>query len=314
MRIIKPAILNKGDAIGIISPSSPVDDITKLDNSVVYFEKQGYRVETGASAAKKKGYLAGTDKDRVNDIHKMFMDKKIKMIICLRGGYGASRLLDKIDYDIIKNNPKIFCGYSDITVLQNAFLKKTGLVTFAGPMAAVDFSNEVSRFTEENFWQTMTSNYPVIVKYPGKDKMKRFRNGVSEGRLIGGNLSLFSSIIGLKYLPDPRGKILFLEEVGEVPYRIDRMLNQMRLYGYLNDVNGIILGGFTDCEDTGSGGKSLTLNDVMRDYFVKGMSGPILYNLSHGHLKDNLTIPLGVKVRIKGDNKSMIFLESHFTR
>jgi muramoyltetrapeptide carboxypeptidase len=313
MKIIKPEKLNKGDVIGIISPSSPVDNIKKLESSVNYFEKQGYRVVTGANTGKRNGYLAGTDKERVDDIHKMFLNKKIKMIICLRGGYGAGRLLDKIDYSIIKNNPKIFCGYSDITVLQNAFLKMTGIVTFAGPMAAVDFSNEISPFTEENFWRTITNKDPVIVKIPGSEILISLHKGIGSGRLIGGNLSLFSSLTGLKYLPDPRGKILMLEDVGEVPYRIDRMLNQMRLSGYLGSVNGIVLGGFTDCEESDSERKTLTLADVMHDYFGKGLSVPALANLSHGHIKDNLTVPIGIKVRVNANKNSIEFLESHFT-
>jgi muramoyltetrapeptide carboxypeptidase len=312
MRIIKPAKLNKGDIIGIISPSSPVDDLIKLERSAEYFEKQGYRIEIGKNVRKSNGYLAGSDKERVDDIHKMFLNKKIKMIICLRGGYGAGRLLDKIDYEIIRNNPKIFCGYSDITILQNAFLKKTGLVTFAGPMAGVDFSNEISRFTEENFWNTLTNYDPVIVNYPGNEKLDSLSMGVSTGILIGGNLSLFSSLIGLKYLPVPGGKILMLEEVGEVPYRIDRMLNQIRLSGYFNLIEGIILGGFTDCEELEPDRKTISLSDVMHDYFGKGFSIPVLFNFSHGHLKDNLTVPLGIKVRINGNKRSIEFLESHF--
>jgi len=139
MEIIKPEKLKRSDVIGIISPSSPVSDKVKLDSGVSYFEKKGYRVKVGINAMKERGYLAGTDEERVQDIHNMFLDNEVKLIICLRGGYGASRLLDKIDYSIVKNNPKIFCGYSDITVLQNAFFMKTGLITFAGPMAGVDF-------------------------------------------------------------------------------------------------------------------------------------------------------------------------------
>ena len=134
MEIIKPEKIKRGDVIGIISPSSPVSDKYKLDAGVSYFEKMGYRVKVGINAMKERGYLAGTDDERLEDIHRMFLDKEVKLIICLRGGYGASRLLDSIDYDIIRKHPKIFCGYSDVTVLQNAFFCKTGLVTLAGPM------------------------------------------------------------------------------------------------------------------------------------------------------------------------------------
>src|ERR1039457_1715389 len=158
MEIIKPKKLNKRDVIGIISPSSPVSDKSKLDAGVGYFERMGYGVKVGKNVMKERGYLAGTDEERVEDIHNMFLDEDVKLVICLRGGYGASRLLDRIDYDIIKNHPKIFCGYSDITVLQNAFFKKTGLVTFAGPMAGVDFYKDISEFTAANFWNTVTSS------------------------------------------------------------------------------------------------------------------------------------------------------------
>jgi muramoyltetrapeptide carboxypeptidase len=311
MNIIKPEKLKQGDVIGIISPSSPVSDRGKLDAGVSYFEKMGYRVKIGKNVMKERGYLAGTDEERVEDIHNMFLNDDVKLIICLRGGYGASRLLDKIDYGIIKNNPKIFCGYSDITVLQNAFFHKTGLVTFAGPMAGVDFYKDISEFTAENFWKSVTSSEPIKVNYPGKERLSSYKGGIAEGRLIGGNLSLFSTLIGTEYLPEPEGKILFLEEVGEVPYRIDRMLNQLRLSGFLGKIKGVILGSLTDCMESDPQRKSLKLEDVMEDYFIKNFLAPVLYNLKHGHINDNLTIPIGVNVRINGTNCSIDFLESH---
>jgi muramoyltetrapeptide carboxypeptidase len=311
MKIIKARKIKKGEVVGIVAPSSSVDDSDKLEKGVEYFEKLGFSVEVGPNIQKVKGYLAGTDRERVNDIHKMFLNKKVKMIICLRGGYGAGRLLDKINYDIIKRNPKIFCGYSDITVLQNAFFKKAGLVTFAGPMAGVDFYNNISPFTEENFWRTVSSNERVLLNFPGKERLNSLRRGIAEGILIGGNLSLFTSLIGLEYLPGPGGKILMLEEVGEAPYRIDRMLNQIRLSGYFNKLSGVVLGRYTDCEEPDSSKKSLTLAEVMKEYFVKDFTGPVINNLSHGHLRDNLTIPIGIKVRVNGSENSLEFLENH---
>src|ERR1035437_2603898 len=311
MEIIKPEKLKRGDVIGIISPSSPVSDKAKLDAGVSYFEKMGYRVKVGLNAMKEWGYLAGTDEERAEDVHNMFLDHEVKLIICLRGGYGASRLLDKIDYSIIKNNPKIFCGYSDITVLQNAFVHKTGLVTFAGPMAGVDFYKDISEFTAENFWKSVTSSEPIKVNYPGKERLSSYRRGIAEGRLIGGNLSLFSSLIGTEYLPVAEDTILLLEEVGEAPYRIDRMLNQLRLSGYLGKINGMILASFTDCIETDPQRKSLTLKEVLGDYFINNLNVPVVYNLNHGHVNNNLTIPIGVRVRINGNNSSVDFLEGH---
>jgi muramoyltetrapeptide carboxypeptidase len=311
MEIIKPKKLNRGDIIGIISPSSPVSDKVKLDRGVSYFEKMGYRVKVGANAMKEWGYLAGTDEERVEDIHNMFLDKEVKLIICLRGGYGASRLLDKIDYSIVKNNPKIFCGYSDITVLQNAFYHKTGLVTFAGPMAGVDFYKEISKFTEQNFWKAVSSSEPIKLDCPDGERLNSYRNGIAEGRLVGGNLTLFSSLIGTEYMPDSEGKILFLEEVGEAPYRIDRMLNQLRLSGFLGKVKGVILGRFKDCVENDPQRKSLKLEEVMENYFAKNFHAPVIYHLSHGHIKDNLTLPIGVNIKIDGNNCKIDFLESH---
>ena len=311
MEIIKPEKLKRGDVIGIISPSSPVSDKVKLDSGVSYFEKMGYRVKVGINAMKERGYLAGTDEERVEDIHSMFLDNEVKLIICLRGGYGASRLLDKIDYRIVKNNPKIFCGYSDITVLQNAFFMKTGLITFAGPMAGVDFYEDISEFTEQNFWNTVTSNKPIKLNCPKGKRLSSYRRGIAGGKLIGGNLSMFVSLIGTEYLPEPEGKILFLEEVGEVPYRIDRMLNQLRLSGYLGKIKGVILGSFTDCMENDLQRKSLKLEEVMEDYFINDFHVPVLYNLNHGHIKDNITIPFGLNVKINGINCSLDFLENH---
>jgi muramoyltetrapeptide carboxypeptidase len=311
MKIIKAEKIKPGDVVGIISPSSPVSSKDKLEAGVSYFEKRGYRVKVGKNAMKERGYLAGTDEERVEDIHNMFLDQEVKLIICLRGGYGASRLLDKIDYSIIKNNPKIFCGYSDITVLQNAFFKKTGLITFAGPMAGVDFYKDISEFTEMSFWTTITSNEPIILKFPKGENLGSFTSGISDGRLIGGNLSVFSSLTGTDYLPDPEDKILFLEEIGEVPYRIDRMLNQLKLSGYLGKIKGVILGSFIDCTETDQQRKSLKLEEVLADYFISNYHAPVVYNLNHGHIGNNLTIPIGLKVRINGTNSTIEYLESH---
>lgn len=161
MPIQKPKRLNKKDVIGIISPASTPDEFTRVEKGVKYLEGLGYRVKVGANVGKNHGYLAGTDQERVDDLHAMFKDKTVKAVFTLRGGYGAFRLLDKINYRTIKNNPKIFVGYSEITALQMAFLEKAGLITFAGPMVAVDFYDEVSEYTSENFWATITSNKKI---------------------------------------------------------------------------------------------------------------------------------------------------------
>ena len=148
----------KGDLIGIISPASSPDDLSLIESGVRYIEKLGYHTVLGKNVGKTIGYLAGTDEERVKDIHQMFSNKKVKAIFCLRGGYGAFRLLDKIDYKLIRNNPKIFVGFSEITALQMAFLQKTNLITFAGPMVVPNFSKNISPYTEEIFWRMVTSD------------------------------------------------------------------------------------------------------------------------------------------------------------
>ena len=155
MRVVKPKKLQKGDLIGVISPASSPDDLSKINLGVNYLEKLGYKVEVGKNVGNYHGYLAGSDEERLADLHSMFKKKDVKAIFSVRGGYGSPRLLDKIDFNIIKSNPKIFVGYSDITALQMAFYQKAGLITFAGPMVAVDFYNSVDPFTEEFFWSSL---------------------------------------------------------------------------------------------------------------------------------------------------------------
>lgn len=310
MQIVKPARLNKGDLIGIISPASTPDDLTRIEKGVCYLEKLGYRTEIAPNVGKVHGYLAGTDEERLSDLHYMFGKKDVKAILCVRGGYGTPRLLNNIDYNLIKKNPKIFVGYSDITTLQLAFFKKTGLVTFAGPMLAVDFWNEVSPFTEQMFWELLTSKkkFGKVVN-PEKEKFYVLRSGKAKGQVLGGNLALITSIAGTPYLPSFDEKILLLEEIGEAPYRVDRMLNQLKLMGVFDKLKGVILGRFVDCYESDQYKKTLSLNEVIDDYFGK-MKIPVLYNFKHGHIKDNITVAYGINYRIDTAEHTVEMLES----
>ncbi len=310
MPLQKPKKLNKKDVIGIISPASSTDEFTRVERGVKYLEGLGYRVKVGANVGKNHGYLAGTDKERVDDIHSMFKDKNVKAIFTVRGGYGAFRLLDKIDYRIVKNNPKIFVGYSEITSLQMAFLEKAGLMTFAGPMVAVDFYDEISSYTEENFWEIITSNKkPGKLKFPDDQKLPYLQKGIASGRLIGGNLAVFAALLGTDYFPNLTGKILMIEDIGELPYRVDRLLNQLRLSGTFKKVKGIILGRFVDCHEHDPNKKTLTLGEVISDY-VASLKIPSIYTFPHGHIKDFVTIPFGLKVNINAAKGSVEFMES----
>ena len=308
MKIVKPKKLKKGDVIGIISPASSASDFTRIEKGVKYLEKLGYYVEVGENVGKSHGYLAGTDEERLTDLHSMFKNKNVKAIINVRGGYGSGRLLDKIDYSIIKQNPKIFVGYSDITALQMAFLNKTGLVTFAGPMLAVDFwKDEVNGFTEEFFWNMVTSSKKIgKIINPDNENFYTLTKGRGEGNLVGGNLALLVSLLGTPFAPNFKKSVIMLEEIGEEPYRIDRMLYQLK-YATNNfkEVEGIIIGRFVDCYIKDKESPSLSLNDVISDYFEK-LKIPVFYNVKHGHIEQNITIPWGLKTKL---NTSRNFIE-----
>jgi len=313
MKTQKPQSLHNGDTIGIISPASSPDDLTRINKGVSYFEHLGYNIEVGKNVGKYSGYLAGTDEERVDDLHEMFANKNIRAIICVRGGYGSPRLLNKIDYKLIEKNPKIFVGYSDITALQLALYQKAKLVTFAGPMVAVDFHSEINRYTEEIFWRTITSTKKIDKAIlPENEMLVSLNKGKAEGEILGGNLSLILSLLGTSYLPKMKDKILFLEDVDEAPYKVDRMLNQLTLAGILTKISGILLGEFTDCNEKDSAKKTLTLDEVFSNYF-EDLECPIIKNFPHGHRKSNYTIPFGIKTKLNADKGYVEFLESAVT-
>lgn len=310
MQTIKPPKLNKGDLIGLISPASTPDDLNRIESAVKYFEDLNYKVITGRNVGKYYGYLAGKDQERLDDLHSMFENKNVKAIFCLRGGYGAFRLLDKINYKLIKSNPKIFVGYSEITALQNAIFTKTGLITFVGPMPAVDFVNEISSYTEEFFWDLVTSKKKINkLNYPLNDSPQHLIKGIANGQIVGGNLAVLTALIGTKYFPEMKNKILFLEDINEPPYKIDRFLNQLRLSGVLSKINGIILGKFISCYEEDANKKTLTLGEIINDYLCL-LKIPILYDFPTGHIKDFITIPFGLKIKLDTKKDVVEFLES----
>jgi len=311
MRKIKPEKLKKGDLIGIISPASTPDDMSRLDRGVRYLETIGYRTELAPNVGLHRGYLAGDDEQRLHDLHYMFKKKEVKAVFCVRGGYGSPRLLDKINYTLIRKNPKIFVGYSDITALHMAFLIKTGLVTFAGPMVAVDFGKEeISSYSEEIFWRTLTNNRKLgKVVLPGEEKLFSLNKGKAKGPVVGGNLALLLSLSGTPYFPDLKGKILIIEDIGEAPYRVDRLLNQLKLMGAFRQLKGVILGSFSDCIEPDFTKRTLSLNDVIEDYF-SSLSIPVMYNFPHGHIADLVTIPFGITTYMNTSKNIVELMES----
>jgi muramoyltetrapeptide carboxypeptidase len=310
MKPIRPPKLNKGDLIGLLSPASAVADATKIEKAVQYFESQGYSVALGTNVGKVHGYLAGTDEERVADLHAMFRDKRVKAIIALRGGYGTPRFLSLLNYKLIARNPKILCGYSDLTSLQLALWKKSRLITFHGPMAAVDFANEIDSFTEEMFWRVVTSTKKLgKVVFPREPSVHSLLKGTSRGRLLGGNLSLVVSVLGTKYAPDFKNSLLFLEEIGEEPYRIDRMMVHLRNASVFSEASGILFGQFTDCKPIDPSKPSLTTEYVLREVATH-MHIPILSNLPFGHVPQKLTLPLGLLARLNANRRTVEFLEA----
>lgn len=306
MKILKPKRLQKGDVIGIISPASSPLDSSLIEKGTSYLERLGYKVEIGKSVGKVLGYLAGSDAERLNDIHSMFRNKNIKAVFSLRGGYGSARLLDKLDYNLIRKNNKIFVGFSDITALQLALYHKAGIITFAGPMVATNFSAEINSFSEEFFWDLITKNRKIgKLKNPNEEKFFVLNKGRGEGKLLGGNLSTIISIMGSKFFPSFRNSILMLEEINEPPYKIDRMFNQLRLANIFNSVKGIILGRFVDCYETDKSKNTLSLNEIIVDYF-KNLKIPVIYNVKHGHISDLITLPIGINTKL---NASKGFIE-----
>ena len=245
---IKPAQLSYGATIGIVSPASrPLDD-KKYINGIRYLKHLGYKVVESRHVLDSYGYLAGTDPDRVDDLNLMFSDPQIDAIFCSRGGYGSPRIIETIDFETIQNNPKIFVGYSDITSLNLAIWEKTGMVSFPGPMVAVEMGKGINRFTEQWFWQTLNLTAPSgLLANPSDMPIQVFNPGKAKGKLLGGCLSLINVLLGTAYCPDFKGEILIIEDIEEEPYRGDRYLAQLKMAGISYQSAGSILGQFVDC-------------------------------------------------------------------
>lgn len=310
LRPVKPARLTKGDLIGIVSPSSPIADVSRVERGVRYIESLGYRVKVGNAVGKVHGYLAGTDEDRARDLHEMFADREVKAIICVRGGYGTPRLLSLLDYQLVARNPKIVVGFSDVTALQLALWRKCRLITFHGPMAGVEMANTMDAYTEEMFWRCLTSNKKLgLIFLPDAPRVLSDIGRSVRGRLLGGNLALVVSLVGTRFQPDFAGSLLFLEEIGEEPYRLDRMLTQLRNASVFAKANGMLLGHFTDCVPSDRSRPSFTADEVLKEA-ARLFGKPAIAGLPFGHVPRKLTLPVGLSARLNTKQPSLEFLES----
>ncbi|MFD1852162.1 S66 peptidase family protein [Oceanobacillus bengalensis] len=304
--MLLPERLHKGDRVGIIAPAGP-PNLMNLQKAISFFEAFDLKVQYGKHIDKVHGYLAGTDEERLCDFHDMVANPDIKAIFFARGGYGTARIAPYINYQLIKENPKIIWGYSDITYLHTAIRKHSNMITFHGPMAASDLGKEeLDERTTFHMWKQLFE--PAEVAYTentfgGSYPLKVIQSGEVEGQLVGGNLSLLVSSIGTPFEIDTKGKLLFIEDIGEEPYRIDSMLNQLKLSGKLSEAAGIIIGDFANAESKLP--SSFTVEEVFEDYFSH-LCCPVMSGFMIGHCLPHFAIPLGVRAKLSTDNKMLV--------
>lgn len=308
-KILKPSALKPNGTIGLVSPASIVGDDEEYDKVVERIKQLGFNVKEGRHARAKYGYFAGTDKQRAQDLNTMFRDPEVDAIMPFRGGWGANRILDFIDYELIADNPKILVGYSDITSLLMAIYAQTGLVTFHGPVAKSIWTY----FTTGQFQKVLGQAQPHTLERPTGDEYKQYAphatitQGSASGRLVGGNLTVLTAMIGSEYLPDWSGNILFLEDVGEDVYRIDRMLTQLKLSGVLDRLSGFIFGQCTGCDHSEERGFSL--NEILHQH-IKPLGIPAYAGALIGHIDDMQTLPVGLPVTMDAEKGRIAFEES----
>ncbi len=310
---IKPKRLIKGDLIGLAAPGSFISE-DELQQSIKNLEEMGFRVYYTKRILNRTGYLGGSDVDRADDLNEMFADKNISAIMCARGGYGCARILPLLDYDLIKKNPKIIIGYSDITSLLYGIYARTGLVGFHGPVGISTFND----YSKEYFEKVLMYPTNNVTFYNAKEddsdnvyKVKTIKSGKASGKLVGGNLSIVVSMIGTPYDIDTKDKIIFLEEIGEEPYRIDRMLTQLIQTGKFATANGIALGVFRRCEAKPSDSgitNSFTLEEVLFDR-LSGLNIPVVYGMSFGHITNKITLPIGIEAELNSVEATLKLLE-----
>lgn len=311
----KPRPLASGDTIGLVSPSGPTragsgghtpENVAQTRQRL---HAVGFRTVVAPHAFDARGYLAGTDADRAADLQAMLEDPAVQGVLCIRGGYGAHRLLDRLDYRAIGRQPKVFVGYSDITALHLALYTQCGFVTFHGPMASAIAQPDPHDYLE--LLRAVTRPEPLgpLVNPPGAPAIETLVPGVAEGQLIGGNAALLTGLLGTRFVPpvqEFRGKILLLEDLGDRLYRFDRKLAHLRLAGILDEVAGVVIG---ECKYSGEPGDTLTLRHILEDHIV-ALGKPAIYGLAFGHGAYTLTLPIGVRARLDAGERSLSIEEA----
>jgi muramoyltetrapeptide carboxypeptidase len=312
--LIKPPRLRNGDTIALVTPGSYITEQEK-EESINNLRNLGFNIIYSDRLMQKNGYFSATDEERAADLNEMFERKDVQAIMCARGGYGCARILPFLNYELIENNPKILIGFSDVTAIQYALYKRSNLITFHGPVSISTFSS----FSIKNFQNVLLSPSEELKlenSETGNDYnpygITTLAEGNAQGELVGGNLSIVVSLIGTDYDVDSFGKIIFLEEFIEEPYRIDRMLTQMIQAGKFKNAAGIALGVFKLCEPNKTNSSfngSFSLMEVLKDR-LGNLGIPVVYGLSFGHMADKFTLPFGGKAEINTETKQLKLLES----
>jgi muramoyltetrapeptide carboxypeptidase len=314
--LIRPKALRQGDTVGVITPSTPVVDPDRLALVARTLQHFGLRAKVGKNVGRHSVDYAAFVNERLDDLHAMFRDKEVSAVFALRGGYGAGQLLDRIDYDLIRRNPKIFLGFSDITALHLAIHRHSRLVTFHGPVVLSSFPAYTQQYFRKALFETApigkVTNPPETGDLRLHHPLRTIRPGMASGALIGGNLSLITATLGTPYEIETRGRLLFIEDVGEEAYRLDRMLTQLRLAGKFEGVAGVIFG---ECDGCGpsdykpSFASPYSVGETV-DNILGQLKVPVLSGLTIGHTADQLTLPLGVMATLDADGGTLEIKEA----
>lgn len=288
-KLIKPKRLQPGDTVAFSAPAGILYERSDFDRMEKVMDDFGLKVRFGEYVKERYGYFSGTDLQRAMDLNRFFVDASVDAIVAVRGGWGASRILQHLNFSSIKTHPKILCGFSDITTLHLAILKKCGLVTFHGPNGA----SEWSELTKDSFKRVLMDGEKAEFKSAGR--VKTLIPGMAEGSLIGGNLTVLTTSLGTTYQPETTGTILFLEDIGEPVYKIDRMLTHLKGAGILDGINGFIFGDCTDCPRPRT--DHFTLEEILRQH-IEPLEIPAVMGASISHGDDNFTIPIGIHCRL----------------
>ncbi len=312
--IVKPPRLKAGDTVALITPSGTTFNSIDVDIVRDTMEALGLKVRIGPHVLDRYGNMAGTDADRATDVNAMIRDPAVRGLICIRGGWGAARILPLLDYAALRADPKVLLGYSDITALHMAVHAMTGLVTFHGPVGVskwnafnVDWLKRVVFDGEAVTFENDKTFKPEETLVQRENRIRTLTPGTARGRLVGGNLSVLATIIGSSYVPDMSNHVLFLEDTKEAPYRIDRMITQLQLAGILGRVRAVIWGTCFEC-DPGQGFGSLTIEDVLHDHVTR-LGVPAWYGAMIGHVDKQFTLPIGVEVEVDAERGTIRMLE-----